>query len=120
MNLLAEVSDKIVSTGQCWAIAVILSLVVGAIAVASRSRAAVLIAVPISALGCLFTLSFLNDPVFGDAVLQENGGLWFASKIAASLLPITTVLAVMMWRRRRRRRDAVGFEVVPSGRAAAE
>src|SRR5689334_12753375 len=70
MNLLAEVSDKIVSTGQVWAVMVIVSAVVGVIALAWRSWGVLLFAVPISALGCLFILSFLNDPLFGDAVLR--------------------------------------------------
>ena len=118
MNLLAEVSDKIVSTGQVWAVMGVLSAAVGAIAFASRSRAAMLVAIPISALGCVFTLSFLDDPIFGDAVLQENGWSWFASKIAASLLPIATAVVAMLWRKRLHR-DAAGFEVILSGRAAA-
>jgi hypothetical protein len=114
MNVLAEVSDKIVSTGPFWAVMVILSFAVAAIAVGSRSWAAMLIAVPIAALAWMFTLSFFKDPVFADAVLQENGWSWFSNKLAASLLPIATVFVVTLWRRRRR--DAVGFEVVPSGR----
>ena len=110
MNLLAEVSDKIVSTGQFWAVMAIVSVIVGGMAVALRWWAAMLIAALISALGCVLTLSFLNDAVFGDAVLRESGWSWFASKIAASLLPVATVIVVMVWRKPRR--DAVGFEVV--------
>src|SRR4051794_5471446 len=70
-------------------------------------------------LGCWFTLSFLNDPVFGDAVLQENGWSWFASNLTASLLPVAAVVIAGLWSRRSRR-ELRGFEVVRRSRAAAE
>ena len=113
MQLLAEVSDKIVSTGQFWTVSVMASTLVQAIAVASRSWHVLLVAVPLSALGCLLTLSLLDDPVFGDAILQECGWPWFASNFAASLLPVVMVIVTLTWARRRR--PAVGFEVVQSG-----
>lgn len=110
--VLAEVSDKIVSTGEVWAVTAVFSAVVGAIAVASRWWAAMLVATTISLLVCLFTLSFLNDPIFGNAVLQENGWSWFVTKIAACLLPIVTLIIVMLCTSRPK---GTGFEVVRPG-----
>jgi len=111
MNLLAEVADKIISTGQVWAVMGVVSAAVGAIAFASR-RAAMLVAIAISALGCVFTLSFLDDAVLGEAVLQERGWSSFATKMATCLLPVATAVVAMLWRKRFHR-DATGFEVVP-------
>jgi hypothetical protein len=119
MNLLAEVSDKVVSTGQVWAVMVVLAAVLGAIAFAWRSWSVLLLSVPLSAFGCVFTLSFLNDPIFGDAVLRENGWSWFASNITASVLPVVAVVVAVPCSRRSRRQRA-GFEVVRPGRAPAE
>ncbi|HEY1341316.1 MAG TPA: hypothetical protein VGF59_27590 [Bryobacteraceae bacterium] len=119
MNPLAEVSDKIVSAGQMWAVMGVVSVLVGALALASRSWGLLLLAVPISTLGCMFTLSFLDDPLFGDAVLQENGWSWFASNVTASLLPIAAVVVTVVWSRRSRR-EFQGFEVVPRDRGTAE
>lgn len=119
MNLLAEVSDKIgVSTSSVWVFMGVVSAAVGVIAFASRSWGAMFLAVPISALGCVLILSFLDDPVFGDAVLQELGWAWFATNLAASLLPVATV-AVVVASRRRLQEGGAGFEVVQSGRATA-
>jgi hypothetical protein len=115
MTMLAEVSDKVVSTGQFCTVMAVLSVAVGAIAVASRWWAALLIAVSVAALGCVFTLSFLDDPVLGDAVFQENGWSWFASNLAASVLPLACVVIAVVWRGRAHRRPA-GFEVVQSVR----
>jgi len=93
----------------------ILSAAVGAVSFGSRSWGALLLAVPMSALGCVFVLSFLDDPVFGDAVLHELGWSWFASNLAASLMPVATVVVTFVLCKRRRR-DAAGFEVIQSGR----
>jgi hypothetical protein len=119
MTILAEVSDKIVSPGQIWAVMGVLAAVLGAIAFASRSWGILFLAVPASALGSMLVLSFLDDPFFGDAVLQENGSSWFASGLAASALPVAAVIVALIWSKRLRR-EAVGFEVVRSGGAAAE
>ena len=115
MNALAEVSDKIVTTGQSWAVAAVLSITIGAIAVVGRRWTAMLVAVPVAALGCVFTLGFLDDPVLGDAVLRENGWSWFASNLGASVLPLACVGVAMVWRGRADWKP-VGFEVVQSAR----
>jgi hypothetical protein len=114
MDVLAEVSDKVVTAGQFWGVAVTLSIAVAGVAVVWRPWVAMALAVLVSALGCLLTLSFLDDPIFGDAVLVENGWSWFAGRIVASLLPVVTVAVFMVGPARRR--DAAGFEVVGPGR----
>ena len=111
MILLAEISDKIVTAGQTWTVMALLSMVVGAVGFASRSWAVLAIALPVSVVGCLFFLSYVEDPVFGDAVLREHGWSWFPGRIGASLLPTAAAVAAVLVSKRSRR-DRRGFEVV--------
>ena len=116
MPLLAEISDKIVSPADFWVVMGAMSVWIAWLAYASRSWGVLLLAAPVSALGWILTLSFLDDPMFGDAVLREQGWPWFANNLAASTLPVTVGVVIILWRKRQGRIRG-GFEVLQSTHA---
>jgi hypothetical protein len=100
----AEVSDKIASVSNMWAVALIYGLVASALTFWRKWF--LLLGVAFSALYLSATVELASDQSLVQAIVAEQGHLYLPQSYITSLIPTFMVITALLWARKRNRGEA--------------